>query len=58
MNVGEVHALREVLSQESVGVLVRGTLPRVLRIAEVHLDIGLEREAFVIGHLLATIPGQ
>ena len=58
MHVAEIHSLREVLPQESVGVLVRATLPRLLWITEVHLDVGGEREALMIGQLLAAIPGQ
>jgi hypothetical protein len=29
-----------------------------LRVAEVDFDVGRKREAFVIGHLLAAVPGQ
>ena len=35
---GQVGFLREVLSQQPVGVLVGAALPRALRIAEVDLD--------------------
>ena len=53
MNVREVHSFREVLSQQTIGVLVRATLPGLLRITEVHLNVGRQAEALVIGHLLA-----
>ncbi len=33
-------------------------LPRVLWIAEVHLNVGGEAEALVRSHLLAPVPGQ
>ena len=33
-------------------------MPIGLRVAEIDLDVGREREAFVVGHLLAAIPGQ
>src|SRR5471032_481940 len=54
----EVNALREVLPQEPVGIFVRSALPGTLGIAEVNLDIGGQREALVIRHLLAAIPGE
>lgn len=41
-----------------IDLFVRAALPRALRIAEADLDVGHQREAFVIGHLLAAIPGQ
>jgi len=33
-------------------------LPGTLWITEVHLDVGVQAEAFVISHLFASIPGQ
>ncbi len=58
MDARQIHSLREVLSEQSVGVLVGTPLPGTLWITEVHLDIGVQAEAFVVGHLFATIPGQ
>ncbi len=58
MDVREIHSFGEVLPQKTVGVLVRAALPGAFRIAEVDLDVGVEAEALVIGHLLATVPGQ
>ena len=55
---GETLALREVLAQEAVGVLVRPALPRASGIAEVHLDAGLDAEPPVLCHLLSLVPGQ
>src|SRR5690242_12719281 len=51
-------AFREVLAQQSVGVLVTAALPRASRVAEVNLDVGGDGEGFVIGHLLAAVPGE
>ena len=42
---GEVGALREVLAQEAVGVLVGGALPGALRVAEVDRQIRCRFEA-------------
>jgi len=39
-------------------MFVDPALPRVLWIAEVHLDVGGEAEALVRSHLLAPVPGQ
>jgi hypothetical protein len=58
MDVREIHSLREVLSQETVRILVQTTLPRTSWIAEVHFDVGIQTEPLVIRHLLAMIPGQ
>ena len=58
MNVREVHAFREVLSQKAVGVLVRAALPWASWITEVNLDAGVQTEALMIRHLFAMIPGQ
>ncbi len=33
-------------------------MPGTLRITEIHLDVGVQTEALVISHLLATIPGE
>src|SRR5205823_14844880 len=49
---------REVLAKEAVGVLVGASLPGAARIAEVHLDTGLDAESPVLCHLLSLVPGQ
>ena len=36
----------------------RATLPGARRVAEVDLDVAVDREAGVLGHLLSLIPGQ
>jgi len=50
---GQVRAFGEVMAQEPIAVLVRRALPRAARIADVDLQAGVEREADVLGHLLA-----
>jgi hypothetical protein len=45
---GEVGAFREVLAEEAVRVLVRSALPWALRVAEVDLDTGIDRELGVV----------
>jgi len=55
---GEVGALREVLTQQAVGVLVGAALPWALWVAEVDLQAGVEPQPFVLGHLGALVPGQ
>ena len=54
----QVRAFGEVLAQQAVGVFVRAALPRALRIAEVHLDVGRHSEPLVIRELDSAIPGQ
>ena len=54
----EVSSLREVLAQESVGVLVGAALPRALRVCEVDGDAGLDLKRRVLGEFLAAVPGQ
>lgn len=34
----KIHSFRQILTDQSVGVLVRSTFPRVMRIREVELD--------------------
>ena len=55
---GEVCVLREVLSQEPVGVFVRAALPGTLRIAEVHFHIRGHRKVLVFGHFQSAVPRQ
>jgi len=55
---GEICPLREVLTQQSVGVLVAASLPRATWIAEVHRHVGGESEALVIGQLHSSVPSQ
>src|SRR3974390_3471100 len=46
------------LVDQTVGVLIGTTLPRTLRIAEVNIDFGRQREPAMIRKLLAAVPGQ
>ena len=55
---GEVGAFREVLSKKTVGVLIGATLPWAVRVAEVDVEIGGQRQALVIGQFFAVVPGQ
>src|SRR5712675_1324135 len=54
----QVGALRKVLSQQAVGVLVRAALPRALRIAKINVDVGRQRETTMIRKFLSSVPGQ
>ena len=51
-------ALREVLAQQAVGVLVGAALPRVVRKSEVELDADLLRDLGVGRELLAPVEGH
>src|SRR5579872_246677 len=55
---GEIGLTREVLAGETVRVLVRASLPRTLRIAEVDLHIGRDAEGLVLGELGPSVPRQ
>src|SRR5690606_34220328 len=52
----QVGALREVLAQKPVRVLVRAALPGRLRIGKEHRDARLDAELRMRRHLLAAIP--
>src|SRR3984893_5884487 len=54
----QVGALRKVLSQQAIGVLVRPALPRALRIAKVNVDVADQRKSSMIRKFLAPVPGQ
>ena len=53
---GQVGAFWEVLSEQSVGVLIGTALPRALWITEVDINIGRQCEALVVGKFFAAIP--
>src|SRR5512135_2346796 len=53
----QVGALREVLSEQPVRVLVRTTLPWRVGIAEIYGNPRADGEFGVTGHLLALVPG-
>ncbi len=44
----QIGALRKVLSQQAVGVLVQSALPRALRIAKINVDVGRQCKATMI----------
>ena len=54
---GQVSPLRQVLPKQTIGVLIGTTLPRTLRIAEVNVDVGRQRQAPMVRKLLAAVPG-
>src|ERR1700731_2421530 len=54
----QVGALRKVLSQQAIGVLVRTALPRALRIAKIDVDVGRQRKSTMSRQFLAPVPGQ
>src|SRR6476469_8907032 len=49
----QVGAFRKVLSQQTIGVLIRAALPRALRVAEVDIDVGRQGKSSMIRKLLA-----
>src|SRR5665213_65336 len=54
----QIDSLREVLPQQTIGILVGTTLPRTLRIAEENVDIGRQRKSSTIRKFLARVPGR
>src|SRR5450759_4972212 len=54
----QVGALRKVLPQQAIGVLVRPALPRALRIAKINVDVSRQRKATMIRKFLSSVPGQ
>src|SRR5450432_2372933 len=54
----QVGALWKVLPQQAIGILVRPTLPRALRVAKIDIDVGRHRKAPMIRQFLAPVPGQ
>ena len=54
----QVGGLREVLSQQAIGVLALPALPRALRMAKINVDFGRQRKATMIRKFLAPVPGQ
>ena len=54
----QVSPFWKILSQQTIGVLIRPALPRTLRITEVNVDVRRQRKSSMIRQLLATVPGQ
>ena len=57
-DAGEARAPREVLAEQSVGVLVGASLQRRAWVPEADLDAGVDGELDVFGHRVAAVPGQ
>src|SRR5262245_6824303 len=53
----EIRALREVLAEQAVGVLIGATLPGTMRVAEVDRDPGVDPQPGMLRHLDPLIPG-
>src|SRR5271170_5531838 len=54
----EISALREVLAQQAVSILVSAALPWAMRVAEVDLQSSINSQVYMLRHLCALIPGQ
>ncbi len=54
----EISSFRKVLAQQAVSVFIAATLPRALRVAEVDLYPGFDRQSFMLGHFCALVPCQ
>ena len=54
----QIGSFREVLSKQSIGVLVRSALPRAVRFAEVDGKAGCDPQIRMPGHLCSLVPGQ
>ena len=55
---GQVGSLGEVLSEQTIGVLIGTPLPRTLRIAEVDIDVGRQAKSSMIREFLTPVPSQ
>jgi hypothetical protein len=53
----QVGAFGQVLAERAVGVIVRSALPGLMRVAEIHCNIGGDVEVGMVGHLLGLVPG-
>ena len=54
----QVSSLGEVLPEQAVGIFVDAALPWAVRIGKVNFHPSSQRQALVLGHLLALIVGQ
>src|ERR1700722_3295618 len=54
----QVRPLREVLSQQPIGILVCFSLPRAVWIAEADIQTGIDLQLCVLAHLRPLVPGQ
>ena len=54
----QVGALRKVLAQQAIGVLVRGALPRTAGCGKEDPYPGLARQPGMVGQFLAAVPSE
>ncbi len=54
----QVGSLGEVLSEQTIGILVGTALPRTSRVAEVNIDVRRQAKAAMIREFLAAVPRQ
>ena len=54
----QVGSLGEVLSEQTVGVLVGTALPRTARVAEVNIDVRRQAKPSMIREFFAAVPGE
>ena len=54
----QVGAFGEVLSEQTIGVLVGTPLPRTARVTEVNIDVRRQSELAVIREFFTTVPGE
>jgi len=54
----EIRSLRQVLTQQPIGVLIDPALPGAVRIGKEHLDGEALGQTLMFGHLFASIIGQ
>ena len=52
------NAFREVLSEQSIAVLVGSTLPRAMRIKEVDIQVRIDAQLDVLSEFSAAIPSE
>lgn len=54
----QVRALGQELAQQPVGVLAAALLPRAVRVAEIHADVGVARQLLMLAHLAPLVVGE
>jgi hypothetical protein len=55
---GEVRALRQILSQQAIGVFVLAALPRAMGMGEVNLDAGIFSQFRMLCHFTTLIVSE
>ena len=56
--IRRIRAFRDILPEQSVGVLIRAALPGASRITDVHLDVCGHGKPLVFRKFLSSIPRQ